>query len=102
MINLVFSAAYVLHSTLAPALGLKKNPQAAAEGEKILSASLEQIESFWLKGNGRFLLGSFKPSIADLSLVCELMQLEVNRYTSVHQQYIRVYLSRKNKEVHHL
>lgn len=79
MIDLVFSAAYVLHSTLAPALGLKKNPQAAAEGEKILSASLEQIESFWLKGNGRFLLGSFKPSIADLSLVCELMQLEVNR-----------------------
>ncbi|KAI8546342.1 hypothetical protein RHMOL_Rhmol07G0109400 [Rhododendron molle] len=77
LIDLVFSAAYVLHSTLAPALGLKKNPQAAAEGEKILSASLEQIESIWLKGNGRFLLGSFKPSIADLSLVCELMQLEV-------------------------
>ncbi|XP_058222589.1 glutathione S-transferase T1-like [Rhododendron vialii] len=71
------AAAYVLHRTLAPALGLKKNPQAAAEGEKILSASIEQIESFWLKGNGRFLLGSFKPSIADLSLVCELMQLEV-------------------------
>jgi glutathione S-transferase len=71
------AVAYILNSTLAPALGLQKNPQAAAEGEKILSSSLEQIESIWLKGNGRFLLGSSKPSIADLSLVCELMQLQV-------------------------
>lgn len=53
------------------------NPKAAAEAEIILSASLAKIESFWLKGNGRFLLGSLQPSIADLSLVCEIMQLEV-------------------------
>ncbi|KAK6117079.1 hypothetical protein DH2020_049124 [Rehmannia glutinosa] len=59
------------------ALGLPLNPEKAAEGEKILSASLKKIESVWLKGNGRFLLGSFQPSIADLSLVCEIMQLEL-------------------------
>ncbi|XP_073134815.1 glutathione S-transferase T1-like [Henckelia pumila] len=68
---------YVLNSTLAPELGLPLNPNAAAEAEKLLSASLAKIESVWLKGNGRFLLGSSQPSIADLSLVCEIMQLEV-------------------------
>ncbi|EYU38357.1 hypothetical protein ABFS82_05G102200 [Erythranthe guttata] len=71
------AASYVLNSTLAPALGLPLNPEAAAEGEKLLSASLMKIETVWLKGKGRFLLGSFQPSIADLSLVCEIMQLEL-------------------------
>ncbi|CAA3025307.1 glutathione S-transferase T1 [Olea europaea subsp. europaea] len=71
------AATYVLNSTLGPALGRPLNPKAAAEGEKILSESLAKIESVWLKGNGRFLLGSLQPSIADLSLVCEIMQLEV-------------------------
>ncbi|KAF8033013.1 hypothetical protein BT93_D1793 [Corymbia citriodora subsp. variegata] len=71
------AAAYVLNTTLAPVVGLPLNPVAAAEAEKILSASLLKIESFWLKGNGPFLLGGFQPSIADLSLVCELMQLEL-------------------------
>ncbi|XP_030454155.1 glutathione S-transferase T1 [Syzygium oleosum] len=71
------AAAYVLNTTLAPALGLPLNPVAAAEGEKLLSSSLLKIESIWLKGNGPFLLGGFQPSIADLSLVCEIMQLEV-------------------------
>ncbi|KAL7183005.1 hypothetical protein ACSBR1_041653 [Camellia fascicularis] len=68
---------YVLNTTLAPVLGLQLNPQAAAEGEKLLLASLAKIESIWLKGNGRFLLGSSQPSVADLSLVCEIMQLEL-------------------------
>ncbi|KZV16090.1 glutathione S-transferase family protein [Dorcoceras hygrometricum] len=68
---------YVLNSTLGPALGQSLNPNAAAEAEKVLLASLAKIESVWLKGNGRFLLGSSQPSIADLSLVCEIMQLEV-------------------------
>ncbi|KAH9775618.1 glutathione S-transferase T1 [Citrus sinensis] len=34
-------------------------------------------ESFWLKGSGRFLVGSNQPSIADISLVCEIMELEL-------------------------
>ncbi|KAL6547918.1 Glutathione S-transferase theta-1 [Orobanche hederae] len=71
------AATYVLNSTLGPALGLPLNPEKAAESEKLLSASLKKIESVWLKGNGRFLLGSSQPSIADLSLVCEIMQLEI-------------------------
>lgn len=72
-----FSAKFVLHAVLGPALGLPLNPKAAASCERILSAALDKIESFWLKGNGKFLLGSNQPSIADLSLFCEIMQLEV-------------------------
>ncbi|KAG4171713.1 hypothetical protein ERO13_A12G227600v2 [Gossypium hirsutum] len=71
------AAPYVFNTTIAPILGRPLNPQVAAEAEIILSSSLSKLESFWLKGNGRFLLGRNQPSIADLSLVCELMQLEV-------------------------
>ncbi|OWM72030.1 hypothetical protein CDL15_Pgr017913 [Punica granatum] len=71
------AAGYVLNSILAPALGRPLNPEAAAEAEKLLSSSLKEIESVWLKGKGRFLLGGFQPSIGDLSLVCEIMQLEI-------------------------
>ncbi|KAF5734820.1 putative glutathione-s-transferase theta gst [Tripterygium wilfordii] len=71
------SAKFVLHTVLAPVLGLPPNPQAAAEAENILTKSLSTIENIWLKGSGKFLLGSNQPSIADLSLVCEIMQLEV-------------------------
>ncbi|GAB4834401.1 Glutathione S-transferase theta-1 [Ancistrocladus abbreviatus] len=68
---------YVINSVLAPRYGLSLNPQTAAECDKILVASLSKIESFWLQGNGKFLLGNDQPSIADLSLVSEIMQLEV-------------------------
>ncbi|XVE64853.1 hypothetical protein DITRI_Ditri07aG0135200 [Diplodiscus trichospermus] len=71
------AAVYVMNTTIAHVIGRPSNPQAAAEAEKLLSSSLSKIESIWLKGNGRFLLGGNQPSIADLSLVCELMQLEV-------------------------
>ncbi|KAK3034561.1 hypothetical protein RJ639_033807 [Escallonia herrerae] len=96
------AAGFVLNSALAPALGLPLNPQAAAEAEKLLSASLGMIESFWLKGNGRFLLGSSQPSIADLSLVCEIMQLEVldeedrNRILSPHKKVLQLIEETRN------
>ncbi|XP_075092721.1 glutathione S-transferase T1-like isoform X1 [Nicotiana tabacum] len=70
-------AVYVFSTVLAPAFGLPLNQQAAAEAEKVLLASLAKIESVWLQKKGRFLLGSGQPSIADLSLVCEIMQLQV-------------------------
>ncbi|KAA0044835.1 hypothetical protein IC582_016983 [Cucumis melo] len=71
------AAPLIFNTVLAPLFGRPLNPQVAAEAEKILFKSLSKIESFWLKGNGKFLLGGFKPSIADLSLVCEIMQLEL-------------------------
>ncbi|KAE8773056.1 Glutathione S-transferase theta-1 [Hordeum vulgare] len=71
------AASYVLHTVLGPALGLTPNPETAKEGEKLLSKSLGTIETVWLKGDAKFLNGNPQPSIADLSLVCEIMQLEV-------------------------
>lgn len=74
------STTYLQHTALAPALralGREPNPQVAAEAEKILDSSLSKLETFWLKGSGNFLVGSRQPSIADLSLVCEIMQLEL-------------------------
>ncbi|XP_076897565.1 glutathione S-transferase T1-like [Bidens hawaiensis] len=65
----------VFNSILAPLNGLPSNPQAAKEGEKLLVKSLGKLEDYWLK-DGRFLVGSLQPSIADISLVCEIMQLE--------------------------
>ncbi|XP_027079936.1 glutathione S-transferase T1 isoform X1 [Coffea arabica] len=68
----------VFNSTVGPLLaGLPPNLEAAAEARKVLLASLPMVESFWLKGDGHFLLGRSQPSIADLILVCEIMQLEV-------------------------
>lgn len=78
-----FPATYVFNTVLAPAFGLPKNLEAAAEGEKIMIASLARLESFWLKESGPFLLGNSQPSIADIILVCEIMQLEVLYYTVV-------------------
>ncbi|RDX88370.1 Glutathione S-transferase T1 [Mucuna pruriens] len=60
-----------------PATGRSLNPKAAAEAEKVLLSSLSKLEDIWLNGDGSFLLGGSQPSIADLSMVCELMQLEV-------------------------
>lgn len=76
--NLRYGAVnYVINTVLGPALGRPLNPKAAAEAEKVLLSSLSKLEDIWLNGDGRFLLGAFQPSIADLSLVCELTQLEV-------------------------
>ncbi|XP_065039374.1 glutathione S-transferase T1-like [Musa acuminata AAA Group] len=68
---------YCINSALGPVRSLPLNPQAAIEDEKILSASLSKLESVWLKGDAKFLLGNLRPSVADLSLACEIMQLEV-------------------------
>ncbi|CAM0953250.1 unnamed protein product [Alopecurus aequalis] len=71
------NSTFVLHTALAPFLGLTPDPEAAKEAEKLLVRSLKTIESIWLKGDAKFLNGNPQPSIADLSLVCEIMQLEV-------------------------
>uniref|UniRef100_A0A0E0BKR5 Glutathione S-transferase n=1 Tax=Oryza glumipatula TaxID=40148 RepID=A0A0E0BKR5_9ORYZ len=71
------AATFILNTVLAPSLGLPSSPQAAKEAEKVLFRSLRLIESMWLKGNAKFLMGNPQLSIADLSLVCEIMQLEV-------------------------
>ncbi|MED6126951.1 Glutathione S-transferase theta-1, variant 2 [Stylosanthes scabra] len=68
---------YVINTTLAPALGRQLNPKAATEAENVLLSSLKTLEDIWLNGDGGFLCNGIQPSLADLSMVCELMQLEV-------------------------
>ncbi|KAK4400842.1 Glutathione S-transferase T1 [Sesamum angolense] len=70
------SLGYHFNTGIALAYGLPLDPKAAAEGEKLLSASLATIESLWLEDDRPFLLGNAQPSIADISLVCEIIQLE--------------------------
>ncbi|XP_057766958.1 glutathione S-transferase T1-like [Salvia miltiorrhiza] len=70
------SVGFLFNTVFSVAFGLPGDPKAAAEGEKLLSASLATIESFWLQEDGLFLLGNSKPTIADLALVCEVTQLE--------------------------
>ncbi|XP_023752055.1 glutathione S-transferase T1 [Lactuca sativa] len=69
------SVGLILNTIMAPK-GFPSSPQAAKEAEKILMKSLNKLETFWLK-DGSFLVGSSKPSIADISLVCDIMQLQL-------------------------
>ncbi|EFJ31777.1 hypothetical protein SELMODRAFT_144252 [Selaginella moellendorffii] len=71
------AAGLVMALVLAPVLGLSKDPKLASDSEKLLRSSLSKIEDVWLQGGTKFLGGSFKPSIADLSLCCEITQLEL-------------------------
>jgi len=73
------AAGYINTTVVAPKLGKPANSAAAAECEQKLIASFSTIEKMWLADNASFLLGRDQPSIADLSLVCETMQLEVSK-----------------------
>ncbi|PIN02496.1 Glutathione S-transferase [Handroanthus impetiginosus] len=96
------SVGYIFNSAIAIAIGAPLNLEAAAEGEKLLSASLAKIESYWLQEDRPFLLGNEKPSIADLSLVCEVMQLEAadeserERILSPHKRILKWIEDTKN------
>ncbi|XP_066335870.1 glutathione S-transferase T1-like isoform X2 [Miscanthus floridulus] len=86
---------FVYYTALAPFLGLRPRPDATKHAEKVLMMqSLARIESVWLKGDAKFLLGSPQPSIADLSLVCEIMQLEAlgddmrNKFLGGHERIL--------------
>ncbi|CAD6207790.1 unnamed protein product [Miscanthus lutarioriparius] len=88
------AATVVQHTALAPFLGLTTSPEAVEQAEKLLMQSLGVIESVWLKGDAKFLLGNPQPSIADLSLVCEIMQLEIlgdevrDRFLGAHEKIL--------------
>ncbi|KAL2902483.1 Glutathione S-transferase T1 [Bienertia sinuspersici] len=71
------STRYMINTVLAPALGKAPNLEAAAEYGQMLMKSFSTIESLWLQGDSKFLLGNDEPSLADLALVCEIMQLQI-------------------------
>jgi len=67
----------VYNKVLASMVGAKEDPRAAAEGLALLKQSLDVVETVWLQAGFSFLAGGRQPSIADLSLVCDVMQLQV-------------------------
>ena len=76
VLHFLLSVGVIINTVLGPLNGLPINPQATEEAEKTLVKSLSIIEDFWLK-DGPFLVGRSQPSIADLNLVSEVMELEV-------------------------
>eukprot|EP00897_Mesotaenium_endlicherianum_P001156 jgi/Mesen1/11040/ME000098S10426 len=71
------SAGLVMNRVLAPALGLPLDARKCEEARALLERSLQTIDSVWLHPDRPFLAGFSAPSIADLSLACEIMQLEL-------------------------
>ncbi|KAJ4785417.1 Glutathione S-transferase [Rhynchospora pubera] len=67
---------YIFNTTLGSIVGARPNAEIAQKGKKILCSSLAKIENLWLKDGLKFLLGNSQPSIADLSLSCQVMQLQ--------------------------
>ncbi|KAL8244902.1 hypothetical protein R6Q59_011160 [Mikania micrantha] len=70
------AAGFVFNTLLGPLSGIRHYPQVAIQAEEILLRSLSKLEHSWLK-DGPFLAGNTQPSIADLILACEIMQLEL-------------------------
>eukprot|EP00252_Welwitschia_mirabilis_P018013 TRINITY_DN40163_c0_g1_i1.p1 TRINITY_DN40163_c0_g1~~TRINITY_DN40163_c0_g1_i1.p1 ORF type:complete len:298 (-),score=33.67 TRINITY_DN40163_c0_g1_i1:98-991(-) len=71
------SADLIFNRVLAPTFGKQSDLTAASKAEQLLKESLLKLENVWLPTKGSFLTGSYQPSIADLSLTCELMQLQL-------------------------
>ncbi|GAQ79375.1 glutathione transferase [Klebsormidium nitens] len=67
----------VFNAFLAANRGLTPDLHILKKGRQTLKNALRDLEKVWLRDPGPFVLGRSEPSIADLSIVCELMQLEV-------------------------
>lgn len=68
----------VFNGFLAANRGLTPDLHILKKGRQTLKTALRDLENVWLRDPGPFVIGRSKPTIADLSIVCELMQLEVS------------------------
>ena len=72
--------------------GKAATPEQIKESEDMLHTSLKVIQKIWITGQSKFMFGD-EPSIADLSLACELTQLEgiqfpmAEMYPKIHAWY---------------
>ncbi|PRP80155.1 hypothetical protein PROFUN_12238 [Planoprotostelium fungivorum] len=72
------AAQMIFAKVMAPAQGINVSGDQLKTSIGKLEFALDTLEKVWLK-NDEFLTGA-KPSVADLSAVCELMQLEMIEY----------------------
>ncbi|GBG72629.1 hypothetical protein CBR_g12203 [Chara braunii] len=83
----------VLSKVLGPIYGISVPDKTEKYSREILKKSLGLLEDYWLNGPGRFIAGECAPTIADLSLVCELKQLDlmdVEERSEIVDKYKRV------------
>ncbi|KJE95201.1 glutathione S-transferase domain-containing protein [Capsaspora owczarzaki ATCC 30864] len=64
---------------MAPRFGIQIDEKSSAESFKTFQFALKQLDTNFLQSN-RFIIGGDKPSIADISAVCELIQLQMVRF----------------------
>lgn len=73
-----FPVQYMYQKVYWKGLGGKQDKEVTRQSRTKLSNTLKFIEDVWLTGEeGPFLAGARQPSIADLSLICEVTQYEV-------------------------
>ena len=77
------AAGLILHKVLAPALGIPLDAKVAEDSRKVLHSALSTMNRVWITEQAPFLGGLPQPSIADISLACELTQLKVRWYGSL-------------------
>ena len=88
--------------------GVYSSKESIDESWKILNRSLHQIQRIWLrKDRGHKFMFSDKPSIADLSLACELTQLEsinypLHKYPEINSWFYEHMMSVKEFKAVHL
>lgn len=71
------AAGLILHKVLAPSLGIPLDAKMAEDSRKQLLSALSTMNEVWITEQAPFLGGLTQPSIADLSLACEITQLKV-------------------------
>ncbi|CAM6116733.1 unnamed protein product [Calypogeia fissa] len=65
---------FMKQKVFARKLGLQRDEKVIRESQITLTTSLKFIEDNWLTREGPFLNGASQPSIADLSLACQVVQ----------------------------
>lgn len=68
---------WVFWRCLAPRVGAKADAELAAKGAKGTARCMKVMEGWLASSSGRFIAGTEKLSLADLSAACEISQLEV-------------------------
>jgi hypothetical protein len=92
----LFAVETVFNGFLAANRGLTPDLHVFKKGRQTLKTALRDLENVWLRDPGPFVVGRSKPSIADLSIVCELMQLEVS--TEICRRQVALYVGHRQCE----
>jgi len=60
-----------------------REAMAAEAANSLQTCAFDEVESIFLQHDGKFLQGAEEVSLADLSLACEIKQLEVQKFLNL-------------------